>query len=662
MIDDRPTTARPRLKPGKNEKVALRADNLSALPARWADAEKQLLGNILARPSDNEKRRQSHVSAMRDAKDRLKDYRWSNTRNDAIFQAAIRIAEKAEYPGPAAVQDELCRINNTEAANYAAELAAEYFSDAELNHWLEQCLELSMACGIYAAADQVKLALDAGKTTADIKPLLEELAHNRFMSRADDDPVAPPAEHQAFPIYALPPVMAEFAQQCAEAMGCPIEYVVLPMLAVAASAIGNTRLLQIKNAWKVPAILWVCVIGKSGTGKSPPADHVLESLKKRQSDKFRECQQAQEPYKIELAEFKRKNAAFISGKSQCEPGPEPQAPACIRYVVDDATLEALAKILGENPRGVLLFRDELSGWFSSMDAYRKGGDLQRWLSIYRAESFTVDRKQGTPPTIHIPRAVVSICGGIQPDILRAMMTRDNLDSGLMARILFAAPPAHAKQWTDADLNAEAKQKWAGIVDDLLNLAMGQDINLAPEPLTLELTCEAQGHWIPWYNENAQRTVVSDGPVAAALAKIEESAARLALIFGLVNDPSAAEIDAGAMQNGIIVAKWFRSEAERLYALYSESREEAERRKLIELIQRRGGRISARELARGPQQYRKPGSAEKALEGLISSGVARWDSVETEGRRQTVCCLIGRRSNGPAKTVDADPPIKTEGMV
>ncbi|MGC8625428.1 MAG: DUF3987 domain-containing protein [Phycisphaerae bacterium] len=43
----------------------------------------------------------------------------------------------------------------------------------------------------------------------------------------------------------------------------------------------------------------------------------------------------------------------------------------------DSTVEALASVLAENPRGVLLERDELQGWFASFDRYAKGsgGDL-----------------------------------------------------------------------------------------------------------------------------------------------------------------------------------------------------------------------------------------------------------------------------------------------
>ena len=145
------------------------------LPARWADAERNLLGNVLARPNPNPKPRQDHILSLLKASDKLAGYRWSSARNQAIFAAAVRIAEAATYPGPDAIQAELRRINNTEAADFATELAREFFSDAELIHWANQCLELGRACGLYSAADRIKAALDAGQSTADVSHMLAEI-------------------------------------------------------------------------------------------------------------------------------------------------------------------------------------------------------------------------------------------------------------------------------------------------------------------------------------------------------------------------------------------------------------------------------------------------------------------------------------------------------
>lgn len=152
------------------------AADTTKLPIRWANAEKQLLGNCLARlPNDIPRRREEHSTALLNARDKLGGYHWASARNEAIFKAKIRIAESGPYPGPDAVIAELRRINNLEAADFAAELAREYWSDAELLVWAAQCLELGRACEAYSAAERIQAKLDAGQSMADAGPEIAKL-------------------------------------------------------------------------------------------------------------------------------------------------------------------------------------------------------------------------------------------------------------------------------------------------------------------------------------------------------------------------------------------------------------------------------------------------------------------------------------------------------
>src|SRR3970282_2004204 len=99
---------------------------------------------------------------------------------------------------------------------------------------------------------------------------------------------------------------------------------------------------------------------------------------------------------------------------------QPMSPEADRCVVSDTTVEALAPLLLANPRGLLLARDELAGWIGSFDRYaggKGGADPAHWLSIHNGESIVMDRKTGIRPTIFVPQAYVSVCGGIQPAIL-----------------------------------------------------------------------------------------------------------------------------------------------------------------------------------------------------------------------------------------------------
>jgi hypothetical protein len=97
----------------------------------------------------------------------------------------------------------------------------------------------------------------------------------------------------------------------------------------------------------------------------------------------------------------------------------PNAPTKTRLWIVDATTEKVARILGENPGGLICFRDELAGLLGGFDKYGGSGtDRAFWLEAYGGRSYRYDRvglKDGE--SIDIPFCAVSLLGGIQPDRL-----------------------------------------------------------------------------------------------------------------------------------------------------------------------------------------------------------------------------------------------------
>ena len=83
--------------------------------------------------------------------------------------------------------------------------------------------------------------------------------------------------------------------------------------------------------------------------------------------------------------------------------------------------------------------------------------------------------------------------------------------------------------------------------------------------------------------------------------------------------------------------------------------EGDHRKLLRWIQKRGGRTTERELARGPRHYRTSGAAATALEELVAMGAGEWHEPDRtwSGRWAS---HSGIRT-GP--TVATKPPMATE---
>jgi hypothetical protein len=77
----------------------------------------------------------------------------------------------------------------------------------------------------------------------------------------------------------------------------------------------------------------------------------------------------------------------------------------------DATFEKLHEILAQNPAGVLVIRDELTGWLAELDRLGRKGERAFFLQAWNGDSgFTVDRiGRGS---IYVPAVCVSLLGNI----------------------------------------------------------------------------------------------------------------------------------------------------------------------------------------------------------------------------------------------------------
>src|SRR5262249_5503268 len=153
----------------------------------------------------------------------------------------------------------------------------------------------------------------------------------------------------------------------------------------------------------------------------------LFKLQKRFRLEFKE-QQTKHQEALKAHKEAEKNAANGEGAGARNP---PEAPVFRRVVCSDTTIEKLAEILEDNPRGVLVVRDEQSGWLGSFTRYKaqKGcTDLPNWLEMHRAGYVIIDRKTAERKNIFIERAAVSVTGGIQPGVLARALTPEFLDA------------------------------------------------------------------------------------------------------------------------------------------------------------------------------------------------------------------------------------------
>ena len=491
----------------------------------------------------------------------------------------------------------------------------------------------------------------------DIDPIRAEV--EALADKTDADTVTPEAPavpaFTPFPADVLPEPIRGFVTEAAKAIGCDASYIALPLLSGLASAIGNTHRIALKRGWTEPAIVWTAIVGDSGTAKSPALELGLRPIRKRQHDAMKEHAEAMKQHADALAMHERDAAHWKKSKSDTPPPAKPEAPIADRCWTDDATTEALAVLLQQNPRGLLMVRDELAGWFN-FDRYaggKGGGDAAKWLEMFGGRPMVVDRKTGG--TLYVPRAAVSIAGGIQPETLRRALGQEHRDNGLAARLLLTCPPRKPKRWTEADVNATTEAAVALVFDRLFGLTPETDDDGDERPRLVTLADDGKRAWVTFYNEHAGEQVNLSGDEAAAWSKLEGYAARLALVVHLtrwaagdatLRDP--ARVDEASIAAGVVLARWFGDEARRVYAILGESDEGRESRRLVEWIDRKGGTATVRDLTRGPREYRgDPERAAKALGELVAAGVAVWvhdDHGPKGGRPTDRIRLVSRRGD------------------
>ena len=472
-------------------------------------------------------------------------------------------------------------------------------------------------------------------------------------------------QFRPFSVDALPEPIRGFVVAGAKAIGCDESYLALPLLTALAAAIGSTRRILLKRGWAAPSIIWSAIVGESGTSKTPAFKAVMRYARDRQHKAFEENEATKKRYDEEVAYYNKALRSWTNNKKVDGPPPaKPDPPPQTRYIVSDTTIEGLWPLLLANPRGLLLARDELAGWIGSFDRYASGkGDSAHWLSIHNGESITVDRKT-EPRTIYVPQAYVSITGGIQPGILHKALGQEHRESGLSARLLLSCPPRKPKRWTEAEIPHSIEAEMSSLSGRLYGLRDTVDDEGKRCAAVLGLTHNAKKAWTGYYDRHNDEQVELSGDLSAAYSKLEEYAARLALVLhccdaDVVALESADAVGVASMNAGIELAEWHKAEVRRVYSLLAESDEDRDRRNLAEWISNKGEPVTAREVQQGHRQFKTRDEAEAALTDLYKHGWGQWESSPSgKPGRPTWRFTVHKASTVDANTLIPEENIKT----
>lgn len=258
-----------------------------------------------------------------------------------------------------------------------------------------------------------------------------------------------------FPIQLLPKQIGAYAKDIAERMSCPVDFPSVALTVAIAAAIGSRVHCKpyAMGTWLVPGGLWGAAVSPPSAIKTPPMSEALRPLReldKAAADKFAKDM---EQYQIQKQIYE--NAVKSSIKAGAMPVglTVPVEPAMTRYVVNDTTYEKLIEIAAANPAGILVWRDELMGWFHSLNKETqkeaRGLYLTGWTGT---ESYATDRiGRGH---VRAESLNISLLGTIQPNVLRQIVydavAGGGGDDGLIARFQLAVYPDPVRTYVKVD--------------------------------------------------------------------------------------------------------------------------------------------------------------------------------------------------------------------
>jgi putative DNA primase/helicase len=362
-------------------------------------------------------------------------------------------------------------------------------------------------------------------------------------------------------------------------MKVPLDYpAVVAVLCLAGVTARRARVqpkLQDKS-WIVVPNLWGGIVAPPGLMKSPVINAITRPL--REIEKLWRTQYASEvcdyqdqKERIEIQQSawrEMAKAAMKKGKdAPIRPDDSITEPICPRLVTQDATFERLHEIMRDNPAGVLLIYDELSGWLAALDKFGRESDRGFFLSAWNGDTaYTVDRiGRGS---IHVDACCVSILGGIQPARLKnylsdALQDGPNND-GLFQRFQVLVYPDVLQKWryVDREPNQSAELTAQHVYDRLARMETDQ-------PMYLRFAPDAQELFVAWLTDLEQqvRTFGTHMALVSHLANYRSLMPSLAALFELTDtDGNNGAISLEHAQQAAAFCEYLSSHSRRIYSM------------------------------------------------------------------------------------------------
>ena len=383
----------------------------------------------------------------------------------------------------------------------------------------------------------------------------------------------------------LPTTLRGWIQDATEVFQCAPDYLAVAAMVSIGSLVGRRIGVRPKRKadWTEYGNLWGLIVGRPGSMKSPAITEASRFLRGFEMDAAGAYRDAMQKYTIEaeIFEVRRKESQRATSKGadidrMLTSADAPQPPTAKRFIVNDASVEALHAICRDNPQGFLALRDEVAGLLRNLDREEFASDRAFYLEAWNGNAtHTLDRI-GRGLNLSA-RLNLSILGGAQPAriaqyVSNAVKGRAG-DDGLLQRFGLLVWPDAQGEWRNVDRypDTEARRAAAaafGRLRDLDPAAIGAEadpVDSANAVPTLRLHEEAQAAFDEWHESLMRELRAGDlhPALESHLSKYRKLIPSLALGLHLA-DAGNGPVTEAAMVQALAWSEYLRTHAERLY--------------------------------------------------------------------------------------------------
>jgi putative DNA primase/helicase len=439
----------------------------------------------------------------------------------------------------------------------------------------------------------------------------------------------------------LPEAFRYGVEDLAERMQVPVDLPAAVGMCCLSGAVNRRAQIQPKkedSTWRVVPNQWGGVVAPPGFLKSAVLAAITEPLKEIEclwrTDFAAETEQYEtevETAELRLAAWKEqaKKAFKEDATAPLRPDVSLAKPTMRRLIIGDATFEKLHQIMSENPAGLLVVRDELTGWWAQLDRPGREGERAFCLECWNGDTgHTVDRVgRGS---VFVPACCMSMLGGITPGRLRSYLVDALKDGpsndGLIQRFQVLVWPDAPPTWRYVD-RLPTPNRMRDVLRRLTSLS-------ADAPLLYTFDRKAQEFFVEWLGrlEGLIRRSDLHPALISHLGKMRKTMPAIAGLLSLA-DGQESPIDCAHAEMSADWCDYLESHAIRVYACVVSARMKAAA-DLAEKLRKgevgTGGVVTCRDVYR--HQWTgldTPDNAGDALEILEDAGWVRsWPAQST----------------------------------